>query len=184
MQRHGAFATAVLAWHRQQQAACCARRGRALAHQQRCWCACRRRCREGRDGGRQGRRGTFQPWGGRQPTPGAGGRPQGCCGLNARAAASDLLVEAGRYFSRYVSFQEQRSACLSPLLPPLSPSLRRLCAAFSRASDFDALAASSFHPTPLLCTFSLQTKVPQPKTIVLSQHIEAKWTPLPLFYYL
>ena len=28
------------------------------------------------------------------PTPGAGGRPQGCCGLNARAAAPDLLVEA------------------------------------------------------------------------------------------
>ena len=46
-------------------------------------------------GGGQGRRGTFQPWGGRQPTPGAGGRPQGCCGLNARAAASDLLVEEG-----------------------------------------------------------------------------------------
>ena len=34
------------------------------------------------------------------------------------------------------------------------------------------------------CTFSLQTKVPQPKTIVLSQHIEAKWTPVPLFHYL
>ena len=33
-------------------------------------------------------------------------------------------------------------------------------------------------------TFSLQTKVPQPKTIVLSQHIEAKWTPVPLFHYL
>ena len=72
-------------------------------------------------GGGQGRRGTFQPWGGRQPTPGAGGRPQGCCGLNARAAASDLLVEAGRYFSRYVSFQEGRSACLLYFLLCLPP---------------------------------------------------------------
>ena len=32
-----------------------------------------------------------------------------------------------------------------------SVSLLAATAAFSRASDFDALAASSFHPTPLLC---------------------------------
>ena len=39
---------------------------------------------------------------------------------------------------------------MSPLLPP-PVSLLAATAAFSRASDFDALAASSFHPTPLLC---------------------------------
>ena len=45
MQRHGAFATAVLAWHRQQQAACCARRGRALAHPAALlWMPCERTC--------------------------------------------------------------------------------------------------------------------------------------------
>ena len=34
-------------------------------------------------------------------TPGAAGRPRGCSGLNARAAASGLLVEAWKVFSRY-----------------------------------------------------------------------------------
>ena len=77
--------------------------------------------------------GTFQTWGGRQPTPGAGGRPQGCCGLNARAAASDLLVEAGRYFSRYASLQEERYVFpLLYFLLCLSPSLPAATAAFSR----------------------------------------------------
>ena len=58
------------------------------------------------------------PWGvARVPSsPGLRGS-EGCCGLNAREAASGLLVESGRHFDRYMD-----KFGLSLLSPPLTHS--------------------------------------------------------------
>ena len=73
--------------------------------------ACRllRRKYEGAVGGGQG---AFQPWAARQRSPGLAGSPEGCCGLNAREAASGLLVEPGRHFDRYME-QVWIESCVS-----------------------------------------------------------------------
>ena len=70
--------------------------------------------------------GAFQPWGVGQRSPGLAGSPEGCCGLNAREAASGLLVEPGRHFDRYMD--KFGLSLLRSLSPPLSAAH-----AFSRA---------------------------------------------------
>ena len=79
-----------------------------------------------------------RPWGVRrvpQRSPGLAGSPEGCCGLNAREAASGLLVESGRHFDRYME-QVWIESCVS-----LSSSA--LCGALARRTVSASDARSS-----------------------------------------
>lgn len=83
-------------------------------------------------------------WAARQRSPGLAGSPEGCCGLNAREAASGLLVESGRHFDRYME-QVWIESCVS-----LSSSA--LCGALARRTVSASDARSSLRsvtPTTL-----------------------------------
>ena len=73
-------------------------------------------------------RGAFHPaLGCAAAQPRVAGSPEGCCGLNAREAASGLLVESGRHFDRYMDkfglMRCVQDTCVSRYAPCLPPSL-------------------------------------------------------------
>ena len=101
-------------------------------------------------GGNPGRGVAFQPWGGRQPTPGWWAARRVVLGPTPerQPLVCSWRLEGNLAVTHKFSTS---TLCVSSLLSLCDKLQRSFFLARARASDSNALAASSFHPTPFLC---------------------------------